>query len=65
MAGYCKPLAAIVLHSCSCLCRSDHNGPINLQQDKCYFLFRNFLYGWKSVIPSKVRALRKNCHVYR
>lgn len=54
MAGYCKLLAAIILRSCSCLCRSDYNGPINLQQDKCYFLFCNFLYECKSVIPLKV-----------
>ena len=40
--------------------------PINLQLDKCYFLFCNFLllYEWKSMILLKVRALRLGCHVY-
>ena len=45
--------------SCSCPPWSDHNVPINFQQNKCYFLFCNFLslYEWKSVIALKVRAL--------
>ena len=40
--------------------------PVNLQQDKCYSLFCNFLslYEWKSVIPLKVRALRVGYPVY-
>ena len=39
---------------------------VNLQQDKCYFLFCNFssLYEWKSVTPLKVRALKKGSPVY-
>ena len=40
--------------------------PVNLQQDKCYSLFCNFLslYEWKSVTPLKVRALRMGYLVY-
>ena len=36
-----------------CPLRSGHNVPINLQQDKCYSLFYNFvsLYEWETVIP--------------
>ena len=43
-----------------------HNVPVNLQQDKCYSLFCNFLslYEWKSIIPLKVRALRMGYPVY-
>ena len=43
MASCCKLLGAGILCSCSCPCRSGHNAPINFQQDKCYFLFCNFL----------------------
>ena len=32
----------IILCFCSCPHRSGHDVPINLQQDKCYFLFCNF-----------------------
>ena len=37
-----------ILCSCSCPPRSDHDVPINLQPDKCYSLFCNFLslYEW-------------------
>ena len=30
--------------------RSGHSVPVNLQQDKCYSLFCNWLYKWKSVV---------------
>ena len=39
--------------------------PVNLQQDKCYSPFCNFLslYEWESGILFKVRAWRKACSV--
>ena len=44
---------------------SVHDVPVNLQQDKSYSLFCNFLAlrEWKSVIPLKVRTLRAGCPV--
>ena len=47
----------------SCLGRSGHNVPINLQQDKYYSLFYNFLSlcEWKSVKLLKIRTLRLSC----
>ena len=39
MVGCCKPFGAGIVCSCSCLCRSNYNVPINLQQDKGYSLF--------------------------
>ena len=40
--------------------------PVNLQWDKCYFLFCNFLslYEWESVILLKVRTLGLGFPVY-
>ena len=35
-------LGARILCSCICVCRSDHNVLVNLQQDKCYSLLCNF-----------------------
>ena len=57
----CKLLGVGILCSHSCLHRSGQDVPVNVQQDKCYFLFCNFLslYEWRSVILLKVRALRK------
>ena len=51
MVSCCKLLGAGILCSRSCPCRSGHDVPVNLQQDKCSFLFCNFfsLYEWKSV----------------
>ena len=51
VAGCCKLLVAGILCSCSCPHRSGHNVPINLQQDKCYYLFHTFfsLYEWKVI----------------
>ena len=42
-----KVLGAGILCSCSCLGRSGHNVPINLQEDNCYFVFFNFLITMK------------------
>ena len=42
-----KVLGAGILCSCSCLGRSGHNVPINLQEDNCYFVFCNFLISIK------------------
>ena len=39
----CKLLGVGILCSCSCPCRSGHDVPVNLQQDKCYSPFSNFL----------------------
>ena len=60
VAGCCKLHGVGVLGFCSCPHRPGHHAPINLQQDKYYSLFYNYLsrYEWKSVIPLKVRALR-------
>ena len=60
VAGCYKLLGARILSSYS-FNRSGHSRPINLQQDKCYSLFCNFLFVYeiKSVIYLKVRALRK------
>ena len=64
VVGCCKLLSAENLCSCSCPHRSGHRGPINLQQDKCYSLFCNFLslYEWKRSL--KVIALRMGYPVY-
>ena len=66
VVGCCKPLGVGILCSRSCPHRSGHNVPVNLQQDKCYSLFCNFLplYEWKSVIPLKVRGLRMGYPIY-
>ena len=69
MVGWCcKFLGAGILCSCSCPDRSSHDVPVNLQHDKCYFLYcRKFLvslYEWESVILLKVRALRMGYPVY-
>ena len=66
MVGCCKLLGVRIRCSCSCPDRSGHDIPINLQQDKCYSLFCNylFLYEWKSVIPLKVRGLEMDYPVY-
>ena len=55
-----KLLGVGILCSRSCPHRSDEDIPVNLQGDKCYSAFCNFLSlcDWKSVIPLKVRALR-------
>ena len=65
-AGCCKLPGVRIPCSCSCPCRSGPHVPLNLQQDKCYFLFLNFLflYEWKSVRPLKVRPLRMGSPVY-
>ena len=66
VADNCKLLGVGILCSCSCPHRSGHDVPVNLQQDKRYSLFCNFLslYEWKCIIPLKVRALRMGCYVY-
>ena len=66
MAGCCRLLGAGILCSCSCPGRSGHNVPVDLQQDKCYSLFCNFLslYDWESVILLKARGLRMGYPVY-
>ena len=66
MAGCNKLLGARILCSCICPCRSGHNVSINLQQDKYYSLFCNFLslYEWKSVILLKLRTLRRGGILY-
>ena len=66
MAGCCKFLGTRILCSYNCSCGSSQKVPINLQQDKCYSLFCNFLlpYEWKHVIPLKIRALRRGYPVY-
>ena len=63
--GY-KLLGIGILCPCSCPCRSGHDVPVNLQWDKCYFLFCNFLslYEWESVILLKVRTLGLGFPVY-
>ena len=41
--GSCKLLGVGILGSCSCLHRSGPDGPVNLQEDKCYSLFCIFV----------------------
>ena len=62
----CKLVGVGILCSCICLCGSGHGVPINLQQDKCYSLFWNFLslYEWKSVTPLEIRPWRMNYPIY-
>ena len=62
MAGCYKLLGAGLLCSQGCPGRSGHNVPINLQQDKCYFLSCNFLSlcEQKSVIPIMIQSGRKS-----
>ena len=52
----------IIFCFCSCPCRSGHEVPENLQQDKCYFVSYNFLslYESKTVIALKVKPRRQN-----
>ena len=54
-----KLLGTGILCCCSCSCRSGHNVPVNLQQDKCYSLFFKFLW-MKSVIHLKVKPGRQS-----
>ena len=51
VAGCGQLLGARILCSCGCLCRSGHNGSVNIQKDKGYSLLCNFfsLCEWKSV----------------
>ena len=62
----CRLLGVGILCSSCCPCRSGHDVPVNLQQDKCYSLFCNFISPreWKSIILLKVRALRLGYPVY-
>ena len=48
----CK-LLCVVSFFLAAVHRSGQDVPVNLQQNKCYSLFYNFLslYEWKSVIP--------------
>ena len=48
----CRLLGVGILCSCCCPCRSGHDVPVNLQQDKCYSLFCNFISPceWKNII---------------
>ena len=52
----CFKLGAEILCSHSSPCRSGHYVPVNLQQNRCYSLFCNFLS--KNVILVKVIALK-------
>lgn len=51
-----KFLGTKILCFCSCPPRSGHDIPVNLQQNRCYSLFCNFLS--RNVIILKVTALR-------
>ena len=55
VANWCWNLLFLQLYT-----RSDHKIPINLQPDKCYSLFCNFLslLEWETYIALKVRTLR-------
>ena len=66
MVGWWKRLGIGILCSCSCLRRSGHNVPVNLQRDKCYSLFCNFLSlcECKRVIPLKGQRLENGLPVY-
>ena len=66
MVGCCKLLGVRIICSYRYTGRSWLDVPINLQQDKCYSLFCNFLSlcEWISVIPLNVRALRMGYRVY-
>ena len=59
--GFGKLLGVGILCSRRC-----HEVPVNLQQDKRYFLLCNFssLYEWRSVTPLKVRTLTEGSPVY-
>ena len=48
MVGGCNLLGVGILCSCNSPCGSGHDVPVNLQEDKCYSLFCNFLslYEW-------------------
>ena len=54
MVACCRHLGVRVLCSCSCPCRSGHNVPINLHQNKRYSLFWTFNKSHKQsdIIPS-------------
>ena len=66
VAACYKLLGAGILRSCSCLHRFDQDVPTNLQQDKSYSLFCNFLspYEWENATSLKVRDLRICYPVY-
>lgn len=44
MVSFCRLLDVRLLCSCTCPHRSGHDLLVNLQKDKCYSLFCNFLY---------------------
>ena len=44
LVSCCKLLGVRILYSCSHPGRSGHNAPVNVQQDKFYSLFWNFLF---------------------
>ena len=68
VVGCCRFLSVGILCSYSWTHRSGHDVLVNLQQNKCYSLFCNFLSlydgGGRSVIPLKLRALRIGYSVY-
>ena len=59
MVGCCKLLGVGILCSYRCPHRSGHDVPVNLQQDKCYSLFCNFLSlcEWKKCYTFKDQSL--------
>ena len=61
MVSCCKLLGIGILCSCSCAHRSDHDGPVNLQQDQCYSLFYNFLSLYEWILKGQSPENRLSC----
>ena len=57
----CRLLGAGILCSCSCPRRSGHSVPVNLQQDKCYSLFCNFLFLYEWTLKGQSPENRLSC----
>ena len=59
--GCCKLLGVGILCSCSCPRMSGRDVPVNLPQDKCYSLFRNFLSLYKWTLKGQSLENRLSC----
>ena len=57
----CKLLGVEILFSCSCLHRSGHSVPVNLQQNKCYSLFCKFLSLYEWILKGQSPENRLSC----
>ena len=57
----CKLINLVILCCCSCPQRSGQTVPINLQQDKCYSLFCNFLSPYELTFKGQSPENKLSC----